>query len=73
MALMLPSFKSGGHVSLRDVRTARGGTFEVLTRRPRPVNADGELVTQTPARFTQKRGAVRVFVSAPAASLAITP
>jgi YegS/Rv2252/BmrU family lipid kinase len=62
MALMLPSFKSGGHGAVREVRTARGAVFEILTRKPRPVNADGELVTHTPAVFTQRRGSVSVYV-----------
>ncbi len=62
MALMIPSFQRGGHGAMRDVRTARGARFEVVTRRPRPVNADGELVTQTPVTFTQKPLAVTVYV-----------
>ena len=62
MALMIPSFHGGGHGAIRDVRTARGARFEVVTHRPRPVNADGELVTQTPVTFTQKRRAVSVYV-----------
>jgi diacylglycerol kinase (ATP) len=62
MALMIPSFKSGSHGAIREVRTARGASFEVITRRPRPVNADGELVTETPALFTQRPGAVTVYV-----------
>ena len=62
MALMIPSFHRGGHGAVREVRTARGSTFEVITRHPRPVNADGELVTQTPALFTQKPLAVTVYV-----------
>ncbi len=62
MALMLRAFKSGSHGAVREVRTARGASFEVITRRPRPVNADGELVTQTPARFTQRLQAIAVYV-----------
>ena len=62
MALMLPTFRRGTHGALREVRTARAETFEVITRKPRPVNADGELVTYTPAVFTQKKLAVNVFV-----------
>ena len=62
MALMIPSFQSGGHGAMREVRTARGARFEVSTRHPRPVNADGELVTQTPATFTQMPTALTVFV-----------
>ncbi len=67
MALMVRSFKSGSHGAVREVRTARGASFEVITRRPRPVNADGELVTQTPARFTQRLQALSVYVSGGAA------
>jgi diacylglycerol kinase (ATP) len=70
MALMIRSFKSGAHGAVDEVRTARGTSFEVVTRRPRPVNADGELVTQTPARFTQRPQALTVYVpQAPTASL----
>ena len=61
MALMIPSFHRGGHGAVREVRTARGSTFEVITRHPRPVNADGELVTRTPALFTQKPLALTVY------------
>lgn len=62
LALMLPTFKSGAHGMMREVRTARGGSFRVLTRRPRSVNADGELVTKTPALFTQQAAALEVYV-----------
>ena len=36
--------------------------FEIRTREPMPVNADGEIVTQTPAVFRVRPGAIRVFV-----------
>jgi diacylglycerol kinase family enzyme len=49
------------------VRAARGASFEVRTRRPRPVNTDGELVTFTPARFSVRPKAVTVFVPPPPA------
>ena len=62
MAMMIPSFPRGAHGSMRDVRTDRSSRFEIVTRKPRPVNADGELVTHTPAVFTQILGAVDVFV-----------
>lgn len=62
MALMITSFKAGGHGAIQEVRTARGDAFEIVTRRPRSVNADGELVTKTPAVFSQHAGAVKVFV-----------
>ena len=70
MALMIRSFKNGSHGAVREVRTARGASFEVITRRPRPVNADGELVTRTPALFTQTLQALSVYAPRPAGDLA---
>ena len=64
MALMLRTFKSGTHGIFKEVRTARASSFRIVTRRPQPINADGELVTETPALFTQRRRAVRVLVPA---------
>jgi diacylglycerol kinase family enzyme len=40
----------------------RGVAFDVTTRRPRSVNADGELITKTPAHFRVHPAALRVFV-----------
>ncbi|MFN3869154.1 MAG: lipid kinase, partial [Hyphomicrobiaceae bacterium] len=51
LALMAPSFRAGGHGAWNEVRTARCTSFDIETRKPRPVNTDGELVTFTPARF----------------------
>lgn len=62
MVMMLNSFRSGEHGALEDVRTLRGDQFEVRTRRVRPVNADGEIVTQTPAVFSVAPQAIDVFV-----------
>lgn len=62
LALMLPSFRAGRHGLWREVRTARGTRFRVRTRKHRPVNTDGELVTFTPAEFRILPRAVRVFV-----------
>ena len=53
---MLRAFRSGEHGAWTDVRTARGTEFEIRTRRPRPVNADGELIAETPAVFRSTRG-----------------
>ena len=61
LALGLRTFRSGMHGAWTDVRTARGVEFEITTRTPREVNADGEIVTRTPARFRVHPGAVRVF------------
>ncbi len=45
-----------------DVRTMSADEFEIRTHRSLPVNADGELVTQTPANFRVVPAAVSVFV-----------
>jgi YegS/Rv2252/BmrU family lipid kinase len=61
LALIYPAFRSGTHGMWREVRTAAFKEAEVRTRRPRPVNADGELITQTPARFRLLKDAISVF------------
>jgi len=61
LALMARSFRSGEHGAWEEVRAIRAKAFEVRTRRPRDVNADGEIVTRTPARFSIRPAAVRVF------------
>lgn len=67
LALGMRTFRSGTHGAWTDVRTLRGREFEIRTKRPREVNADGELVTTTPARFRQMRRAIRVFGPSPEA------
>jgi diacylglycerol kinase (ATP) len=61
LALLARSFRYGEHGAWDEVRAIRGDEFEVRTRDPRPVNADGEIITQTPARFTIHSRAVTVF------------
>ncbi len=65
LALGLRTFRSGAHGAWTDVRTAKGVAFEIETRKPKDVNADGEIVTQTPARFRVQPAALEVFVPAP--------
>jgi diacylglycerol kinase (ATP) len=60
--LMLRSFRSGEHGALEDVLTLYSSEFEVRTRRPKAVNADGEIVTQTPAHFRVLPKAINVFI-----------
>ena len=43
------------------MRTLRGTEFEIRTSRPRPVNADGELIAETPAVFKVMPKALEVF------------
>ncbi len=66
LALMLRSFRTGQHGAWQEVRTERCTEFEIRTRKPRPINTDGELVTFTPARFVVKPSAVEVFAPPPA-------
>jgi diacylglycerol kinase (ATP) len=65
LALMARSFRHGEHGAWEEVRAIRATEFTVHTRRPRPVNCDGEIVTRTPARFRIRPAAVTVFVPAP--------
>ncbi|WMT87901.1 lipid kinase [Pelagibacterium sp. 26DY04] len=60
--LMLRAFRNGTHGTWTEVRTAKGDVFEIRTRRPQPVNLDGDLVTETPARFEIRPKAITVFV-----------
>jgi diacylglycerol kinase (ATP) len=65
LALMLRTFRSGEHGAWQEVRTARGSEFEIRTRKPKPINADGELITETPAAVKVLPGAVTVYVPEP--------
>ena len=62
LVLMLRSFRQGDQGAWKEVRTMQGKEFEIRTRRPRPVNADGEIVTQTPARFRIHPAAIKILV-----------
>jgi YegS/Rv2252/BmrU family lipid kinase len=61
LLLMFWSFRRGEHIQQKHVRGLQGAEFEVRTKRPRPVNADGEIVTQTPASFKVLPRAIEVF------------
>ena len=62
LALMARAFRTGTHGAWKEVRTARWAQFYIETQRPMPVNADGEIVTSTPAQFSVRPAAVTVFV-----------
>ena len=64
LAWMARSFRAGEHGAFEEVRAVRGRNFEIHTRRPRKVNADGEILTSTPARFSLMPKAIRVFAPA---------
>ncbi|MFE0758955.1 lipid kinase [Inquilinus sp. NPDC058860] len=61
LALMYPSFRAGRHGRWDEVHAFRCRAVEIRTRRPRDVNTDGEVTTQTPARFRVLPKAVRVY------------
>jgi YegS/Rv2252/BmrU family lipid kinase len=61
LALVYPAFRAGTHGMWQEVRTATCREAEIRTRRPRPVNTDGELTTSTPARFRVLPAAITVL------------
>jgi len=59
--LMARAFRTGKHGAWKEVRTARCVEVTIETRRPMPINTDGEIVTSTPAHFQVMPAAVTVF------------
>ncbi len=59
---LLPALRAGRTQDWTEIRTLEGQEIRVTTRRVRSVNADGEIVTKTPARFRLLHGAVTVYV-----------
>ena len=56
------AIRLGHHFRTSDIRTMTGDRFEIRTRSPMPIDADGEIVTCTPATFRVLPQAVTVFV-----------
>lgn len=67
LALMLRSFRSGAHGAWQEVRTARCVEFDIITKKPMPINTDGEIVTATPGHFKVHPKAISIFAPATAA------
>jgi YegS/Rv2252/BmrU family lipid kinase len=61
LATMIRAFRVGMHGAFDEVRTQNHTAFHVRTRKPRAVNADGDIVAWTPATFEVRPAAVRVF------------
>ncbi|BAZ67283.1 diacylglycerol kinase catalytic region [Fischerella sp. NIES-4106] len=59
---LLPRMRQGRHINARNVRALQAQEIEVYTRKPRPINTDGEITTYTPALFRVVPKAVAVFV-----------
>jgi len=62
---LAPSLRRGTQGRSKYVRAFNTTELSVWTRRRHEVNADGELVTSTPARFRVRPRAVNVFVPRP--------
>lgn len=56
------AFRSGQFKRHHPVDLDHGSKIEIRTSRRMPVTADGELVTYTPACFTVRKAAIKVFV-----------
>jgi YegS/Rv2252/BmrU family lipid kinase len=63
---LLPALRRGTQGRAADVRAFQTTEIVVRTRRPRPVNTDGELTTVTPAHFKVVPKAIRIFSTDPA-------
>lgn len=62
MIALLPAMRGGTHTNWRDVRALSGQEIQVNTRKPRPINTDGEITTYTPAEFRVIPQALAVLV-----------
>lgn len=60
--LLVPALWRGTHANWSGVRSLQGQEFDIYTRKAHPINADGEIVTYTPAKFRLIPKAVAVFV-----------
>ena len=59
---LLPAMRGGTHTNWRGVRALSGQSIQVYTRKPRPINTDGEITTYTPAEFRVIPQAIAVLV-----------
>ncbi|WP_267356500.1 MULTISPECIES: lipid kinase [unclassified Methylobacterium] len=62
---LLPALRRGTHGRAADVRAFHAQEIRITTRRPRPVNTDGELTTHTPAHFKVFPKILQVFAPEP--------
>ena len=63
-----PFLKWGTHVKRREVEALRAKVFDIRTRRPMPIDVDGELGAETPGRFEVVPRALEVFTPEPASA-----
>ena len=62
IVMLFPFIRRGTHGRWRNVRAFSATSLTIHTRRPHVINADGELIGETPARFSIREKAVEVFV-----------
>jgi YegS/Rv2252/BmrU family lipid kinase len=62
LVLIAPALRSGRHGEFQGVHLVRGKRIEIETRRPLPVNTDGEVTTRTPVTFQILPAAIEVIV-----------
>ncbi|WP_375453274.1 lipid kinase [uncultured Methylobacterium sp.] len=63
---LLPALRRGTHGRAADVRAFQTTEVVLTTKKPRPVNTDGELTTHTPAHFKVFPKILKVYAPAPA-------
>lgn len=61
MLALFPALRRGTHGKWKKVRAFPATELSVKTRRPHSINADGEIIGKTPAHFSIRKKAVRVF------------
>jgi len=61
---LLPFLRRGTQGRWRNVRTFSTTALTIETRRPHYINADGEIIGQTPAHFRLIAGAIQVYAPA---------
>ncbi|MGA9382121.1 MAG: hypothetical protein WBV73_25455 [Phormidium sp.] len=59
---LIPAIIRGKQGNWPGVRTLKGQEIEIHTRRPYPINTDGEITTSTPAKFQLIPEALPVIV-----------
>jgi diacylglycerol kinase (ATP) len=62
---LIPAMYQGRHHLLKYVHSQQGSEFTVITRRPYPINTDGEITTETPAHFQVIPKAIAVLLPYP--------
>jgi len=62
IVMLFPFIRRGTHGRWRKVRAFSTTSLTIHTRRPHAINADGELIGQTPARFSIRKKVIEVFV-----------